>query len=299
MKLWIIYPNVFENGGTSPRRMSEAAFSFNIDNEVMYSDYFHMQLDKGNETLYYKGKRVSKYPDVVFFRCYKYEIMNFLEKRGVKVINGVRGMSVVRNKFKTHQIVDKLGVLQPKFLYDKDGNFDFISKQLGVPFIMKNNIGSKGNNVYLVYSKEQLEEIISGHSNIDFMYQQYIKESKGSDYRLYIVGDKVVGCVNRVADNDDFRANISQGGVGLSCEVPYDIKKQSLLIAKTLGLEICSIDYLKKGNQYYFCEGNGVAGFLAFTRLGYKMQPVFMKYISEKYELTKNNETKNMLDVFK
>lgn len=288
MKLWLVYPTKLENG-KSPYKMSSAASLFNIDNDVMFSSYFSVRED-GN--LYYKDELIKEYPDIVFLRCYNYELMDFFENKGVKIINSRRGMSIIRDKYKTHRIVEKLGVLQPKFLHGKDLDFYCISEKLGVPFVMKDNKGSRGNNVYLVDSKQQFEDILYNNNNIDFLYQEYIEDSKGSDYRLYIVGDVVVGCVNRVAGNDDFRANISQGGVGLDCDVPDYIKEQSLAIAKILGLEICSIDYLKKGDEYYFCEGNGVAAFLAFTRLGYKMQPTFMKYISEEYKLDKKKVSK-------
>lgn len=288
MKLWMIYPKGLENG-KSPYKMSTAASKFNIENEVMFSNYFNIE---NNGKLYYKGKLVEEYPDIVLFRCYNYDLMGHIDSKGINIINGFKGMSAIRDKHMTHQIVDKLGFLQPKFLCDEGLDFNSIGKELNIPFVMKNNIGSKGNNVHLVYSEEQFKDIINNNPNMNFLYQEYIKESKGSDYRLYIVGDEVIGCVNRVAGNDDFRANISQGGKGLPCDVPLEIKEQSLKLAKVMGLEICSIDYLKKGEDYYFCEGNGVAAFLAFTRLGYKMQESFMKYISENYKNIENKLNK-------
>lgn len=288
MKLWLVYPTKLETS-RSAYKMSKAASEKGIDNEVMCSSYFSIE---NNEKLYYKGKLVEEYPDIVLFRCYNYDLMGHIDNKGIHIINGFKGMSIIRDKYATHEVVEKLGILQPKFLGGTNLTFDDISKKLNIPFVMKDNKGSRGNNVNLVYSEEQFNDIINNNPNMNFLYQEYIKESKGSDYRLYIVGDEVIGCVNRVAGNDDFRANISQGGKGLSCDVPLEIKEQSLKLAKVMGLEICSIDYLKKGEDYYFCEGNGVAAFLAFTRLGYKMQESFMKYISENYKNTENKLNK-------
>lgn len=291
MKLWIIYPKRFEtNGSKSPYKMLKAATDNNISSEIMYLEYFRIVKEGKTEILYYKENIVKDYPTLVIFRCYKEDVMKYFEEKGSKVVNGFNGTHTIRDKYKTHLLIEKLGIKQPKFLNGSVNDFDYISRYLGIPFVMKNNTGAKGENVYLVKSKQEYENILNNHLNINFMYQEYIKESKGSDYRLYIVGDEVVGCVNRVSADDDFRANISQGGKGLACDLPHDIKMQSLLIAKTLGLEICSVDYLKKGDEYYFCEGNSNAGFLAFTRLGYNMQNIFMKYISQKYNQREKKE---------
>ena len=256
---------------------------FNIDSEVMYSEYFRVEKKGKIEKLYYKETLVKEYPEVVLYRCYKEDVMKHFENRGTKVINSAKGMGTIRDKYKTHLVAKKLGILQPKFLSAKAKNFNYISACLGIPFVMKKNTGSKGEYVYLVNSKEEYDEVINSNNNMNFMYQEYLEESKGSDYRLYIVGNKIIGCINRMSKSEDFRANISRGGEAIESDVPSSIKEQSLLIAKTLGLEICSIDYLKTGDHYYFCEGNGSAGFLAFTKLGYNMQKIFMQYISEKY----------------
>lgn len=284
MKLWIIYGNYYETNATySPLMMCESAKKYNIDYEFFFAEYFNIVIENGWEILYYKDKKINVYPDVAFFRCYKYELMDYLENKCVKLINSYSGMKSVRDKYETHKLVNKLKLLQPKVLFS-NSDFDSISNLLTVPFVMKDNTGAKGTNVYLVENKEQFDKIKEECVDVSFIYQQYIKEAKGSDIRLYIVGDRVVGCINRKSLTDDFRANISLGGVGEKIDVPNEIKEQALLIAKKLNLEICSVDYLKAGDQYYFCEANGNASFSAFIKNGYKMQDIFMEYISNKYK---------------
>ena len=192
-------------------------------------------------------------------------------------------MIIVRDKLKTHQIVNELGVKQPKTLYCKYPDFNLLKDELKLPFVIKDNNGSRGMNVSLIEDENSMRDIIENNPSIKFIFQEYISDSKGRDLRLYVVGDKVVGSITRVATGDDFRANVSLGGVGKEIEVPLSLETQSINIAKRLGLNICSVDYLYSNNDYIFCEANGNAAFSAFIKLGYKMQDIFMKYIKEKY----------------
>lgn len=282
--LWIIYAKYHLKKATySPRLMSEAATREGIENEVFYSEFFSIMCKDGKEILFYQDKEVTDLPSVAFIRCYNYELMRFLEERGVELVNSYKGMKIVKDKFLTHKMVDKLKIRQPKFLFSVCPNFELLKNQIKVPFVMKDNTGAAGRNVYLVSSAEQMEEVINENKKTKFLFQEYIEASKGKDIRLYVVGTKVVGCVRRVASGDDFRANISLGGRGEDVDVPQALKDEAASIAKELGLQICSVDYLICNNGFLFCEANGNAAFSAFFNLGYNMQKIFMEFIKDKY----------------
>lgn len=285
--LWIIYKKYhLVRAVYSPRLMSGAATNEGIENEVYYSEFFSIVCSDGTEELYYQDKKIDKLPDVAFIRCYNFELMRFLTSKGVKLVNSYDGMRKVKDKFITHTIAAQLKIKQPKVIQG-EVDFDFLKNELSLPFVMKDNFGAAGRNVHLIYNKNQMEEVISADKKVKYIYQEYIAASKGKDVRLYIVGDEVVGCVSRVATSDDFRSNISLGGISKNYTCSDEIKCKAVCLAKTLGLKICSVDFLINDDELLFCEANGNAAFFAFYSLGYNMQKIFMEYIKEEYFLKK------------
>lgn len=294
MKLWILYSSKYEYENTEARElMAEAAKKKQLNFEVLFYSYFSVVINNNNTELYYKDKIVTEYPKVVLSRGYNIELLKFLDSKGVVIINGAQGTEKVLNKYETHLALVGEKITQPKTISPRKYIFEDIKSILGLPFVMKDNFGSQGEGVFLINSKKSFENALSKNANTKFIFQEYIKSSKGSDIRVYVVGKKVIAAINRKAKGSDFRANISLGGSSNPFKIDRQLKKQSLLVAKKLGLEVCGIDFLfgEKG-KYIFCEANGNAGYTGFVRFGIVMQDIIIKYIYDKY-LSKKQEKKN------
>ena len=72
--------------------------------------------------------------------------------------------------------------------------------------------------VYLINNREELKSKILELGNRSFLMQEYIDTSYGKDVRVNIIGDKIVGAMER-SNQSDFRANITIGGVGKVIEL--------------------------------------------------------------------------------
>ena len=281
MELWLIYRNYYENNDNIvPQSMCVAAEKLGIKCKIFFEDYFSLIIVNNELQLYYNGKKIDKLPNVVFFRCYNFDVMDFFQRRNVLLVNTMRGMKLARNKYETHKIANSIKILQPKTIKAFNCEYDFIKQQLGLPFVLKDNNGQKGENVYLVCNEEQF--LVSKSKCNDFICQEYIAESKGRDIRLYVVGERVVDAVERVAQNDDFRSNMSQGATSHKISVPSNIKSTAVELVKSMGLSVCSVDFMLSGNKYYMNEVNGNASFVAFLKLGYDMPNIIMEFISKK-----------------
>jgi len=280
MELWLIYRNYYENNNNIvPQSMCATAEKIGIKCKIFFENYFSLLVTNGELQLYYSGEKVEKLPDAVFFRCYNFDVMDYFQQHNVKLVNTLRGMKLARSKFETHKLANSLNILQPKTIRVFDCEYEFIAKQLGSPFVLKDNSGQKGENVYLIYNKEQF--LASKSKCNDIICQEFIAKSKGKDVRLYIVGEQVVGAVERVSQTDDFRSNISQGGIGREISVPSDINCTAVELAKKMGLSVCCVDFLISDNDFYMDEVNGNASFTAFLELGYDMPTIIMEYISK------------------
>ena len=279
MKIWIIYDIKFENHIVS-NGMMEMAQKYGLNAELYFFQYFSYVNIDGKTKLFYKFKPIDKLPDIAFIRGYDYDIHSFLFNNNVKFVNDMDGTLLTKDKFKMHEYAGKMGIKQPKTVAGEKLNYAEICKMFNNDiFVMKDRFGMAGDNVFLIHNED---EYLNAKSNkkISFIYQEYIEESKGRDLRLYIVGGKVFGPIERFSISGDFRSNISQGGVAkLVKNLPNEIMEQSIKLTQSLGLNFCSVDYLMSGNNYLFCEANANAGFLPFFEFGIDLRSQIMKYI--------------------
>ena len=277
MKVWIIYDNKFE----ATKRycvdaMLDAAKRNNVDAEVLFPIYFTSIFENGKVKLLYKNKVIDNLPDYVLFRIYDNELLQTFEKLGVKIING--GMMQSKNKYISTIFASHLNMNIPKTIYTKNYDYDYISSLLGSTFIMKDNFGAKGTDVYLIKNKDEFEKV---KNNADFIFQEFIEKSAGKDTRLYVIENKVVGCIERYSENGDFRSNVAVGGKCREIDVPKEIKNQAVELSKAMNIPICSVDFLFDQEKYYFCETNANAGFTIYAYGENNMQDKIMQYISK------------------
>lgn len=279
MILWIIYDKKYMNNIVSIR-MLEKAQSMGIDAHLFFYQNFTYITQNNESLLYYENKSISKLPDVALIRGYDKDIYNYLNIHNVKIINGIDGTFKTRDKYQMHIYASKFGISQPKTIVGDDLTYKELSKLFKSEiFIMKDRFGQGGENVLLIHNEQ---EFLNAKQNpqIRYIYQEYIEASKGHDVRLYIVGNKIFGPIERYSTNGDFRSNITQCGASkLFLDMPQSIKNQSLKFAHSLGLDFCTIDYLISNNNFLFCEANANAGMKAFFTENIDLQTEIMKYI--------------------
>lgn len=165
-----------------------------------------------------------------------------------------------------------IGVPIPKtiLLNSKDEErIESLAEQVGgFPCVLKKVTGSEGRYVGLANSPKEVSQFIArmpqgitGKKNI--LMQEYIEESKGTDFRLYCVGDEILGGIKRQS-KDDFRANISLGGTAEKIEVKEPMKEHALKIMRSGKLEFAGIDFIKSDRGYLAIEVNTSADFKGF-----------------------------------
>ncbi len=126
--------------------------------------------------------------------------------------------------------------------------------------MIKTLSGSLGKGVFLMDNRKQLEDLSRmielANPNMNIIVQEMIRDSRGKDLRVFVVGGRVVGCMMRKAKEDDFRANYSAGGTVESFPISPMIEWIALEAAKILGLDIAGVDLLFDGDSFKICEVN-------------------------------------------
>ena len=151
-------------------------------------------------------------------------------------------------------------------------------------FIVKQNDGSRGVNVFLVRSKGEYDSAL-GILGAKAMLQRYVSSSCGRDLRVWTVGERAVGCVLRHSDSS-FLSNYSQGGSADPYALSVEAADLAVKAARSLGLEFAGIDLLfTPGGGFTVCEVNGNAGFRTLSSLDRNSSILrnLFEYITDRY----------------
>ena len=193
-------------------------------------------------------------------------VIRHFERMGVPVINSSDAIDNVKDKLYSHQILAQSNLDIPKTMLLKHPiDVDFVQKHLGFPVIVKTISGSYGKGVFLAETKKQLKQLLTmaelTKKSYNIVIQEFVKYTWGKDLRVFVVNNKVVGCMMRQSQDDDFRANISRGGEGFPYEVNEQIEWLSSEASKALNLDIAGVDLLFDNGGYKICEVNSNPGF--------------------------------------
>lgn len=212
---------------------------------------------------------------------------NLLEKQGYKCVNSSFAIKTCDDKAKTYLKL-KGKVNMPKsiiapFSYSTVNytNYNFISeieKQLSYPFIVKQNKGSFGQQVYLVNNNGELKALLQKISSCEILFQEFIKSSAGKDIRVYVVGEKIVASALR-HNPTDFRSNVNAGGSMQKIELSEEYAKIALSAVKELGADFAGVDLLIGENGPLVCEVNSNAHFTKLSEVtGVNVAQEIVKY---------------------
>lgn len=132
----------------------------------------------------------------------------FLRSRGDMVSN--KAVKICSDKSETKKILEKSRVPVPQGkefdISDHDVMVEY-ANIIGYPVIIKPIGGSMGRGVFTnINNKEQLIDAIETARSTyksTFKYKNYLVEKhySGKEYRLYVVGDKMVGATHRIPAN--------------------------------------------------------------------------------------------------
>lgn len=227
--------------------------------------------------------------DFVLFWDKDILLAKWLEKQNIPVYNSASAIEICDDKGKTWLALEEKGLPTPKTLpapmtysgvgYTELSFVDDIVKKFSFPLIIKESFGSFGQQVYLVENKSELLKKIKELEGKPFLFQEYIKESRGKDIRLQVVGDRVVASMYRYSEND-FRANITNGGHMKPYEPTFQEKELAIRAARAVGADFAGVDLLFGKNGPLVCEVNSNAHFINILKCtGVDTSMEIMKYI--------------------
>jgi ribosomal protein S6--L-glutamate ligase len=152
------------------------------------------------------------------------------------------------------------------------------------PYIVKLLQGTQGLGVILSESTSNAESILEAflRTQDSALVQKFIPESKGSDLRVFVVGNRIVGAMKRQALEGEFRSNLHRGGFSYMVKLTSQEEEIAIKSSQVLGVPIAGIDILQSNEGPLVIEVNvspGLEGIEGTTQ--YDIASEIIKYIEE------------------
>lgn len=226
----------------------------------------------------------------------KASIIKQFQLMRIPVVNEFLPSVRAKNKLRTLQILSHKGIAVPKTIVIR--RFEYLDgalKRIGrMPVILKTPFGSLGVGVAIIESRRSLVSALDilwkGFNSDTILIQEYIRESEGKDIRVFIVGDKIVAIMQRIAKRGEFRSNIYQGGTGKKISLTMYERKLALAAVRALKLDVAGVDLLEKQGGAVVMEVNCNPGLEGITEAtGIDVASEIVKYAIKKVQ-TKNRD---------
>lgn len=249
------------------RRLVDACFMENVDAVISDPVELALLLPAGDRpTVLHRGHALEDVDAViprigVSITEYGVAVLHHFEMLGVPTVNPSTAIYRARDKLRSLQILASHGVPVPPTLMTREpGAIRHCIERLGgPPVILKLLQGTQGVGVMLAESLSAAESILEAMWGLgqDILVQKFIQESRGSDTRLLVVGNRVVAGMRRIAPAGAFRSNLHRGGRGVEVDpVPERMQKVALKAARALGLRIAGVDLLESKEGPLVAEVN-------------------------------------------
>lgn len=206
----------------------------------------------------------------------------------MKVFTAVESQALVRSrdKLRSLQVLSRAGLGLPKTVFTNDTKNvqEVINEVGGAPLIIKLLEGTQGLGVVLAENDQAAESVLEAFHGLKarVIVQEFIKEAKGADIRVFIVGGNVVGAMKRQGKPGEFRSNLHRGGTAELIELTDEEEIAALKAAKAMGLGVAGVDLLQSARGPLILEVNsspGLEGIEGAT--GQNIAAKIIKYIAQ------------------
>jgi ribosomal protein S6--L-glutamate ligase len=253
----------------STRRLVEAGKKKGHEMIIIDHTKCDLVIEKKKPTVIYKGEEILGLDGVIprigasvtFFGTAvvrQFEMM--------KVFTATESQALVRSrdKLRSLQILSRAGLGLPKTVfsnYSKNvGNI--IDRVDGAPLVIKLLEGTQGLGVVLADNRNSAESILEAFNGLKarVIVQEFIKEAKGADLRVFIIDGVVVGAMKRQGKEGEFRSNLHRGGTAEIVTLTDEEENAALKAAKVMGLGIAGVDMLQSDRGPLILEVNSSPG---------------------------------------
>ena len=193
---------------------------------------------------------------------YRVDALHWLEKRGVFVMNGPRAIERSVDKFYTNALLQEAGLPTPETVVCEGVSDAMAAVRTMGDVIIKPIFGSMGHGMIRVSDPDVAFRVCrSLEQTRAVFYVQRVVDHGGCDIRVFVVGGRVVGAIERRASDGEWRTNVARGASVRPFELPPAWEQLALRAAAAIGAEYAGVDLLpSREGSIFVLEVNGIPG---------------------------------------
>lgn len=200
-------------------------------------------------SVFEKGKKLNADVYIPRFgdKCFNFGLLltKHLENMGVPLVNNYDSIVACKNKYLSSLALKKKKIPQPRAavaLSEKDIMKHV--KHMKKPVVLKLLSGSYGHGVARINDDVEAGDWIETirYFSEPIYIQEYVNHP-GEDYRIFVVGDKVVAGMKRTACTG-WKANFSLGGKVENYKPSKEMKEIALRCKDAIGADVIGVDIM-------------------------------------------------------
>jgi RimK family alpha-L-glutamate ligase len=191
---------------------------------------------------------------------FRVDALHRLDDRGQVVINSPAAIERTVDKFWTSALLEQAGLPVPTTVVCEQPDEALAAFRALGDVIVKPLFGSMGLGMVRVSDEEMAFRVFRTLETIRGVYYlQRAIDHDGADVRVFVVGDRVVGAIERRAPG--WRTNIARGGRATPLTLPPAWSDLALRAARSVGADYAGVDLLPaRDGTLYVVEVNGIPG---------------------------------------
>lgn len=259
----------------SIRRLLQEASKLNVQLDTINPVECQIIVDGSSSRIVVGSQEIPRY-DAILPRIgasitqYGLAVVKQFEMLGMFTVNSSLAIAESRDKFRALQMLNQAGIRVPATVLTRSQRtLRSTSRAVGgMPVIAKLLQGTQGVGVMLLHTPSSFQSVVETlwDFGVDVFVQQFLKEGAGSDYRAFVVGNRVVAAMQRTASRGEFRSNIHRGGEGSLVRLPRAYERAAVDASHVLGLEIAGVDLMASKSGPAVLEVNSSPGFEGIER---------------------------------
>jgi RimK family alpha-L-glutamate ligase len=191
---------------------------------------------------------------------FRVDALHRLEERGIRVVNSPRAIERTVDKFWTSCLLEQCGIPTPDTVVCESPDEAMAAFRALGDVIVKPLFGSMGLGMARVADEEMAYRVFRTVETIRGVYYlQRTIDHGGRDYRVFVIGGRVLGAIERRSDG--WRTNIARGGRALEATLCDEWAALAVRAAAAVGAEYAGVDLLPaRDGTPYVLEVNGIPG---------------------------------------
>jgi ribosomal protein S6--L-glutamate ligase len=250
---------------TDDHRLLQAARDKGHDVQLYNIRDISMVLSADTPTIYWQEQNITRKFDAVIprlnvnFTDYGTNVLQQFICCQTYVSESPAALRLGRDKLKCLQYMQARGLPFPPtaIAYSPEGIHQLASK-IGLPMLVKLIESTEGNGIFLVHTVKELDNLVTTLCQLGASYiiQHFVKEAAGTDVRAFVVGGVIVATMQRQAQDDDFRSNVSLGGCSQACTLSEAEKRMVLSATAAIGINVAGVDLVRSEHGPLLLEIN-------------------------------------------